>query len=555
MLLFDQINITLIVIACVNFLLAVAIFLNDRKQKINIVYSLITLSIIGWVVAMIFYRSAPQETSLFWGKVLYVSATLIASTFLYFTYIFPSQKGKYIPLKSAAIFLANIVIVAMVVLPDFIILRVNVRPGQEKEIFFSSYYWFYFLYIFLLFTLGFWRLFRKYKKSIGIERQQALYVFIGYSITGNLAFVTNLVMPWVGSPFLNWIGQIFTIIIVTFTTYAIIKHQLFNLKVVATEILTLLLVITTLIQVLTSPSEGEAIFRIIIFLAILGFSISLIKSEIKEIKQREQLEVLSKRLASANEQLKVLDKARADFITIASHQLRTPPATIKWYLAALLSGDYGQLSDDVKNQLIRTEVTNNSLISLIDDLLNVSRIERGKLEFIFAPTDLVAITQLTVDQLVPQAQIKNLKLVFQKPTVEILPITADKEKLRQVINNLIDNAIKYTKAGQVTVDISKTAKDIVLKVMDTGKGITKNQLKEIFGKYERGQQRAQNSTGLGLGLYVAKVIVEQHGGRIWVESKGEGKGSSFIFNIPIKSKIKNTVFDLVKDQNTEPAGR
>ena len=258
--------------------------------------------------------------------------------------------------------------------------------------------------------------------------------------------------------------------------------------------------------------------------------------------------LIYQQLEKTNEQLKILDQARSEFITIASHQLRTPPATIKWYLASILGGDFGKPSPEIAEQLTKVQFTNNSLIDLVDDLLNASRIERGKMEFSFGPVDLQNLTQITVDQLLPQAIMKKLKLIFIKPMEPLPQITADKEKLRQVINNMIDNAIKYTQKGEVKVTISQTATDLVLKVTDTGKGVAPDQLSHIFEKFDRGKDSVRHATGLGLGLYVAKVVIEQHKGKIWVESPGEGTGSTFIFSLPIKNDLKNDVFDLTKTQ-------
>lgn len=255
---------------------------------------------------------------------------------------------------------------------------------------------------------------------------------------------------------------------------------------------------------------------------------------------------LYEQLRDANERLKVLDRARSEFITIASHQLRTPPATIKWYLASIISGDFGELPEKVKEQLQKTEWTNNGLIATIDDLLNVSRIERGKMEFNFNPTDILALTQGMVEQLTPQAINKKLKLVFNKPTFDIPKILADKEKLGQVINNLIDNAIKYTREGIITVNLECDHDNIMLKVTDTGRGVKLGMLESVFDKFDRGKEMPKNSTGLGLGLYVAKVIIGQHNGKIWAESEGEGKGSTFIFTIPIKNNLVKSEFDLTK---------
>src|SRR3989344_5059084 len=346
----------------------------------------------------------------------------------------------------------------------------------------------------------------------------------------------------------------FTFIIlpfVLFTVYAMIRHKLLNIKALLAELAVILLNLILVIQLVNTTSVGQYVTNFLVLIGTSIVGILLVRGVNREVKQRQQLEILDKQLEAANEKLKILDKARADFITIASHQLRTPPATIKWYLASILDGDYGKMDPSVHEQLRKTMMTNNSMVALIDDLLNASRIERGKLEFIFQPTNLAEITQITVDQLLPQAEMKKIELVYEKPKEAMPELTADKEKLRQVINNLVDNAIKYTPAGKVTVSISKNDKEITLKVTDTGRGVSKDQMSHVFEKYDRGNRAPKNSTGLGLGLYVAKVIIAQHKGKIWVESKGEGKGSSFIFTIPLNSKLSSSVFDLTKDQKVE----
>jgi signal transduction histidine kinase len=245
-------------------------------------------------------------------------------------------------------------------------------------------------------------------------------------------------------------------------------------------------------------------------------------------------------LKTANEELKALDQARADFITIASHQLRTPPATIKWYLAAIKSGDYGTLPEDAAKALARAEATNNSLISLIDDLLNASRIERGKMEFLFSETSLEELVDVTVDQLRPLAGMKGLELKYTKPETALPKIMADKEKLRQVMNNFIDNAIKYTPHGTVEAKLFQENGNIRFQVTDTGKGISPEVIDSIFQKYTRGKNSVTHSTGLGLGLYVAKVIIAKHKGEIWAESPGENQGSTFIFTVPINNHLEGT---------------
>jgi signal transduction histidine kinase len=209
-------------------------------------------------------------------------------------------------------------------------------------------------------------------------------------------------------------------------------------------------------------------------------------------------------------------------------------------LSALLDGDYGKVPAKILEQLKRTQNTNNHLISLIEDMLNVSRIERGKMEFLFEPTNVEELARFSYEQLLPIAGDKKLELTYLPPKSSLPTIMADKEKLRQVMNNIIDNALKYTKIGSVAVSLSREGDEIKFSVKDSGKGINKEDADSIFQKYSRGKESVKQSAGLGLGLYVAKIIIDQHKGKIWASSLGEGQGSIFAFSLPINSGLKQT---------------
>jgi len=382
---------------------------------------------------------------------------------------------------------------------------------------------------------------KKIKNGKKINSKQGRPVLIGIIITFALILIFNFIFP----AFLNnsryiTMGALFIFPFVVGTGYSIFKHKFLELKVVSTEILTFILAIIILLEVITSTDFFTVIFRISIFLLVVALGILLIKSVIREIQQREQLEILSKELEDANEKLKALDLARAEFISIASHQLRTPPATIKWYMSSILSGDYGKIPKEAFTQLEKVQTTNNGLISLIEDILNVSRIERGKMEFMFQEIELSEIATQAYEQLIPIAKEKGLKYTFKKPKKTLPKIMADREKLKQVMNNIIDNSIKYTPKGSVEVSLSATLTDIVFEVKDTGKGFSKEEESQIFQKFSRGKESLKHSAGLGLGLYVAKIIIEQHKGKLLAQSTGEGKGSKFSFTIPIHSGIKTT---------------
>lgn len=383
---------------------------------------------------------------------------------------------------------------------------------------------------------------KKYRNAKAEEKEQFHSVMMGIILMFGLVIVTIFlpVLLFKSDAFVP-LTPIYTLFFLIMTAYAIIKQHLFNLKILGAEALVTALGVIQLAQILVEKDIAQKIVTGIVLTAVVLLGKFLVGSVKSEVEQRERLEKVTVELQGANDQLKALDQARAEFISIASHQLRTPPATIKWYLSAILSGDYGTLEAEVKTALEKTQRTNNSLISLIEDMLNVSRIERGKMEFLFEKTNLLTLAETTFEQLLPIAHEKKLELLFNRPTNLLPEIMVDKEKLRQVMNNLIDNAIKYTKQGSVLVELFNDGSgNVRFQVSDTGKGVNSLEQNSIFEKYKRGRQSIGESAGLGLGLYVAKIIIGQHKGKIWAESKGEGKGSTFIFTIPVQNNLQET---------------
>lgn len=253
------------------------------------------------------------------------------------------------------------------------------------------------------------------------------------------------------------------------------------------------------------------------------------------IRLKQEVEKATEELRKANRELKKLDVAKSEFISIASHQLRTPLTVIKGYVSMMIEGSFGELTPEEKSSLNKIYESNERLIQLVENLLNISRIESGRLQFDFKEMQLEKLTDSVMEELSDSAKKKGLKLNYKKPD-ELLPKTKiDEEKLRQVVMNLIDNAIKYTKKGNVTVTLKKVGKRIQFCVSDSGMGITKDDLGHLFKKFSRGEGTSVVHTeGTGLGLYVAKEMIEAHHGKIWAESEGDGKGASFYFELPIK---------------------
>ncbi|MEX1112593.1 MAG: HAMP domain-containing sensor histidine kinase, partial [Candidatus Andersenbacteria bacterium] len=262
--------------------------------------------------------------------------------------------------------------------------------------------------------------------------------------------------------------------------------------------------------------------------------IGLVSLALYKTKIYEDLQQTSAELALANEKLTELDKVKSEFLSIASHQLYTPLTALRGYISMLSEGDFGQLSDKQQEIL---DILNKSavhLIELIKGLLDISRIEAGRLELKLESIDLAEVTRQLVQDLMPNAMEKKLELEFHDPG-KPTHIVADQERLRQVMLNFIDNAIKYTDKGRVDVYVKQDKGSAVFTVQDTGKGISHDDILRLFTKFTRvGGAAKYHTQGTGLGLYVAKQIVKEHHGEVSVGSPGMGRGSTFSVELPIE---------------------
>jgi signal transduction histidine kinase len=249
---------------------------------------------------------------------------------------------------------------------------------------------------------------------------------------------------------------------------------------------------------------------------------------------KHEVDGATKDLQIANKRLKQLDQSKSEFLSIAAHQLRTPLTGIKGYVSMFLEGDFGELTPEQKKQLESIFRSSDRLTRLVGVFLNVSRIETGRLDIDKSKTQIEKILDEVVMDLKGPAKEKNIEITVQKPDEHLPEIFADRDKMHDVMMNLVDNAIKYTPKGWVNVRLSRSKSLISFEVRDNGIGIDPNEIDKLFQKFSRAEAVSRVHTdGSGLGLFVARKIVEAHGGRIWAESEGEGKGSSFTFTLPI----------------------
>jgi len=264
-----------------------------------------------------------------------------------------------------------------------------------------------------------------------------------------------------------------------------------------------------------------------------------IKERTQELEQNNvRLRHLTAELEIANQELKNLDQTKTEFMSIASHQLRTPLTLIKGYLSLAREGTLGDISPKAKDALAKIANSADQLIKLINDLLNFTRMETGKIEYTFAINNITIIIKEVIAELKPQADEKKL-IIRIEPKDNIEQFLFDRNKIREVMINLLHNAIKYTQNGTIIVRqqvIGRDDKEFVrISVHDNGIGIAKEDVHRLFAKFVRTKEaKIIDVNGLGLGLFFIKKVVEDHGGRAWAESEGLDKGSTFIIEIPFK---------------------
>jgi len=268
---------------------------------------------------------------------------------------------------------------------------------------------------------------------------------------------------------------------------------------------------------------------------------ALTVEQIKELNAHleQRIDSATKELRRSNAQLQKLDEAKDDFISMASHQLRTPLTSIKGYISMMIEGDIGKITPEQEHVLSEAFISSERMVRLISDFLNVSRLQTGKFVIEKHPVDLAVLVQNEIDSLAPNAMARGMKFIYKIPK-NIPKFNLDENKIQQVIMNFSDNAIYYSKDnGKITISLKKIDNYVEFVVKDSGIGVPEAEQAHLFNKFFRATNaRRARPDGTGVGLFLAKKVIDAHDGEIIFESK-EGKGSSFGFRLPLPKDAKN----------------
>ncbi len=515
----------------ISILLAILIYFKGGKKLTNKIFALDAFSVAFWSFAYFFWQiSIGESSALFWSRILMVGAIFIPIFYFHFIVSFLNLVEKYKKALYGGYILSVLFLIS------------NFTPYFVKSVEFESdlsLFWpkpgiFYhpFLLMFAVLVCYGWYLLIKTLRGTTekIKKQQIKYLLLGTGI-GFIGGSTNYFL-WYGIPILPYLN-ITVSIYVLLTTFAIFRYHLFEIRIILTELLVGAIGLVSLIQTFSAPSFSWRILNSVIFILFCIFGYYLIKATHEEIKRREEAEKLVKEFAR-------LDKVKNEFILSTQHHLRTPLSIMKGYVSLILEGTYGKLNQKMKEKLIFVQEANASLINLVNDFLDITQFQLGKDILNKKEVQIEDLIKEVIEGLKPEAEEKNIYLRLEKPLRQAqgkLPkIKVDPEKLKEVIFNVVDNGIKYTNQGGVTIKCKMQNTKYKIQIQDTGIGMIKEEMEKLFIKFfERGEKAKEvYATGRGIGLYIANQIIKAHNGKIWAESPGKGKGSTFYIELPIK---------------------
>ncbi len=534
-------------------LLGFFIFLNNRRDVINRLFFLLALDLAVWMLfSTLSFSSMDIDNILIFDRVMIVGA-FAPVIFFAIAYFFPKNVKK-MPIKIIITIIISILPFLLLSATKYNIIGETAPPDCSPIP--GILYWYIIPFVIFYFLWALIIFFKKYKKGEENTKKQIKSILFGFGVAIIWVLMTNVIPLFVrfsGYDLISLLAPVGVLFLVSSISYSIIKYQFLSIKLIAAQALTIAIWILIGSQYFFVQSTVNALLITLTLLLSIGFGIMLIKSVKEEVKRKEELQDMSDKLSGTNDRLRTLDNAKSEFISIASHQLRTPLTAIKGFVSLLLEDSYGKLEEKQKDVLRKVYVSNDRLVTLVEDLLNISRIESGRMEFKLTPWKVENICQEVMDTFIPKAKDLGLYLDYKKPETDLPEVMIDGIKVREVISNMVDNALKYTPKGGVTLRVEQdevslfvadknadkedeglTGPVVRVIVSDTGIGVPVTELPYLFAKFSRGKDISRlNTGGTGLGLYVGRAIIENNGGRIWAESAGEGAGSRFIIEIPV----------------------
>jgi len=378
------------------------------------------------------------------------------------------------------------------------------------------------------------QLFSSWKKVDKQKKIQLSIVLLALLLFFAVFGSTEYIASTTGVYEINLYGLFVLPLFLMVMVFSVTNLGLFQFRLLGTQILAYVLIIMVGSQFLFVTNSTDQSLSVITLGAAVFLGILLLRNANHEVRQRERIERLAMELEMANDKLKELDQLKSEFLSLATHQIRAPLTAIKGYASMLLEGDFGELPEKISNPIQTIMKSCQNLVNIVADFLNISRIEQGKMIYEKSVFDIAELAKEVANELKPNVDRAGLSLEIEIPDGFSAKVNADRGKIKQVIGNVMDNAIKYTPHGSIKVSAFEEHGKAKIAVKDSGIGIDPNEINKLFNKFSRTKDANKtNATGTGLGLYVAKKMMEAQQGDIKVSSEGSGLGSTFTIELPI----------------------
>src|ERR1035437_648054 len=522
-------SITSLIIFVSSIGFGLSLYSGDRTLKINREWFLFSFFIGLWSLGLFGVTwSNTAQAALIWQYLLDVSAIFVPVLYFSFASELVGLKNKIWQMFS---YLLALLLAIFSFTPYF-------KTGMSIR--YGSFYWidpgslyiifpiFFLAYIIVCLVIYI----RAYRKSTDrLFRSQMINMFLasavgfGGGITNFLPQILNIY------PF----GNFLVLLYLFFMSYGVLKYKFISKKIVSAQLLVGAIVLVFLfnflqmLQVGSASTESSILIGLLLLVLVSIFGVLVVRGVYREVAQREKIELLAKNLESAN-------KAQAETMNFITHQIRGVFADTKAGLAAIIEGDLGAVGDLMKNTVSRMLEAQNRGVSDVETFLKAVHIENGTIEYNMKSFDFKQMVIQLADQEKARAESKKLQYEVHIEDGDY-NINGDQTYLGQVVSNLIDNAIRYTPAGSVETNLARKDDKIIFSVKDSGVGVNEEDGKKLFTKYGHGKDsRRINTESNGLGLFIVKGIIDGHYGKIWYESTGAGKGTTFVVELPVAQK-------------------
>lgn len=512
------VHILLLISSLIGIGLALFIWFTNAKSWLNRFLALILFFADLWAISII---AGVISGNIFIANFAFFSSGLVLVIGNLLMLFFQNQlKAKNVCLY----LLPGLLISLSTLIGNLYVKDIEIINGYIKIVQTGPIFYVFYLFTIVYIVLFIWNAFKAFGQTKGIVRVQLLYIIGGFILGSIFGLFFNLILPALKIYQFNTVGPVFILFMALGSVLAATKHYLYDYQVVLSELWALLLILISLVWLILNVS----IFNIILFLLLVSISLLFIRSTVSEAKKKMQLE-------KDKQTLQRLDDLKDEFLQMTEHELNTPIAIIEGKLSMIIDDNMGGFNDKQKEYLRPVFKDARRLAKISKELAEVSEIDNGEMEIFPEKINVLDLISEIIAKFRPLAEKKGLKIEIH--AADNLPqIMVDSDKVLRVINNLVDNAIKFTANGVVKIEVTAENKQIIVSVIDTGVGIKPADRENIFGKFyqaDRFSEIPMEQQGTGLSLYIAKNLIKLHGGQLWVDST-PGIGSKFSFSLPIK---------------------